>query len=141
MKVVPSEVEEVVVAAAGVLEVKVYAGQRCDSQYVKAAVVGNGNLDVASIRAHCEKHLVYYKRPETIHVLPSLSPTVSALGSYTAASVRARRNPRREFRRKWAVLGNPADQVRFGTHILILRFDRPTIAPHQGLRQHPAGPE
>lgn len=38
-----------------------------------------------------------------------------------------------EFRRKWAVLGNPADQVRFGTHILILRFDRPTIAPHQGL--------
>jgi|HubBroStandDraft_2_1064218.scaffolds.fasta_scaffold05416_2 mannosyltransferase len=38
-----------------------------------------------------------------------------------------------EFRRKWAVLGNPADQVRFGSHILVLRFDKPTIASQQSL--------
>jgi mannosyltransferase len=38
-----------------------------------------------------------------------------------------------EFRRKWAVLGNPADQVRFGTHILILRFDKPAITSQQSL--------
>ena len=33
-----------------------------------------------------------------------------------------------EFRRKWAILGNPVDQIRFGTHIVILRFDRRTVA-------------
>ncbi len=77
MKVVPSEVEEVIAAHADVLEVKVYAGQRGDSQYVKAAVVGKGKLDLAAIRAHCEKHLVYYKRPEKIQVLESLPRTPS----------------------------------------------------------------
>ncbi len=38
-----------------------------------------------------------------------------------------------EFRRKWAVLGDPADQIHFGSHILILRFDKPAMAPQQGL--------
>jgi hypothetical protein len=33
-----------------------------------------------------------------------------------------------EFRRKWAVLGDPVDQIRFGTHIFMLRFDRRTVA-------------
>jgi acyl-CoA synthetase (AMP-forming)/AMP-acid ligase II len=77
MKVIPSEVEEVIAAVTEVVEVKVYAGQRAKSQYVKAAVVGSRNLDLAAIRAHCEKHLVYYKRPETIHVLARLPRTPS----------------------------------------------------------------
>ncbi len=34
-----------------------------------------------------------------------------------------------QFRRKWAVLGNPDGQVRFGSHILILRFDNSVTAP------------
>lgn len=38
-----------------------------------------------------------------------------------------------EFQRKWAVLGQPAEQVRFGSHILILRFDKTTIAPQRSL--------
>lgn len=77
MKVVPSEVEEVIGAVAGVVEVKVYAGQRADTQYVKAAVVGAADLDLAAIRAHCEKQLVYYKRPEKYYVLQQLPRTPS----------------------------------------------------------------
>ena len=44
-----------------------------------------------------------------------------------------------EFRRKWAVLGQPADQIRFGTHILILRFDRSTTVPQQSFSSARAG--
>jgi acyl-coenzyme A synthetase/AMP-(fatty) acid ligase len=77
MKVVPSEVEEVICAMPDVVEVKVYAGQRGDSQCVKAAVVGKGKIDAAAIRAHCEKHLVYYKRPEKINFLEKLPRTPS----------------------------------------------------------------
>jgi acyl-CoA synthetase (AMP-forming)/AMP-acid ligase II len=65
LKVIPCEVEEVVGALPGVLEVKVYAGQRRNgSQFIKAAVVSETPLDLAAIRSHCEAHLVYYKRPE-----------------------------------------------------------------------------
>jgi long-chain acyl-CoA synthetase len=72
MKVVPSEVEAVISALAGVAEVKVYAGRRRNAtQFVKAAIVAPG-LDPARIRAHCEGHLVYYKRPESIALLPAL---------------------------------------------------------------------
>ena len=39
-----------------------------------------------------------------------------------------------EFRRKWAVLGDPAAQVRFGTHLLILRFDKSTMPPQQSVK-------
>jgi long-chain acyl-CoA synthetase len=77
MKIIPSEVEEVIAAMADVIEVKVYAGQRSDSQYVKASIVGNGSLNAAAVRAHCEKHLVYYKRPEIIHMVESLPRTPS----------------------------------------------------------------
>jgi long-chain acyl-CoA synthetase len=67
LKVIPSEVEEVIASIPGVVEVKVYAGSRkSGGQFIKAAVVFEENLDVQLIRAHCERHLVYYKRPERI---------------------------------------------------------------------------
>jgi len=67
LKVIPCEVEEVIAAVPGVLEVKVYAGhRRHGGQFVKAAVVTEPHVDAATIRAHCETNLVYYKRPERI---------------------------------------------------------------------------
>lgn len=73
LKVVPSEVEEVIAALPGVAEVKVYPGQHASGvQFVKAAVVVEGGLDVSDLRAHCEENLVYYKRPERIHLLEAL---------------------------------------------------------------------
>jgi acyl-coenzyme A synthetase/AMP-(fatty) acid ligase len=73
LKVIPSEVEEVIAAVAGVLEVKVYAGTRkSGGQFIKAAVVTEPHVDVETIRAACQRHLVYYKRPERIISLDSL---------------------------------------------------------------------
>lgn len=73
LKVIPSEVEEVIAAIPGVVEVKVYAGSRkSGGQFIKAAVVLEDNLDIQAIRAHCERHLVYYKRPERILPLATL---------------------------------------------------------------------
>jgi acyl-CoA synthetase (AMP-forming)/AMP-acid ligase II len=73
LKVIPSEVEEVIATLPGVVEVKVYAGTRkSGGQFVKAAVVGEGDVDVQAIRAHCERNLVYYKRPERILPLAAL---------------------------------------------------------------------
>ena len=72
MKVVPNEVEEVIAALPGVQNVKVYAGSgRNGEQFIKAAIVaGRGPtakpLDAATVRAHCQKHLVYFKRPTAI---------------------------------------------------------------------------
>ena len=65
MKVVPSEVEEVIASLPGVSEVMVYAGRhRSGSQFVKAAVVSTNGLQTPELRSHCEQNLVYYKRPE-----------------------------------------------------------------------------
>jgi acyl-CoA synthetase (AMP-forming)/AMP-acid ligase II len=73
LKVIPIEVEEVIAAMPGVLEVKVYAGRRASGgQFIKAAVVVEAGFDPATIRAHCEKNLVYYKRPERILPLDAL---------------------------------------------------------------------
>jgi acyl-CoA synthetase (AMP-forming)/AMP-acid ligase II len=73
LKVIPSEVEEVISAVTGVLEVKVYAGVRkSGGQFIKAAVVAESGVDVQTIRAHCERNLVYYKRPERILPLDAL---------------------------------------------------------------------
>ena len=67
LKVIPFEVEEAIAALPGVVEVKVYGGQRRNgSQFVKAAVVTEANIDPTTIRRHCETNLVYYKRPERI---------------------------------------------------------------------------
>jgi len=77
MKGVPSEVEEVIRQLPEVREVKVYAGQNVSgSQFVKAAIVAPG-LAVPQIRAHCEKHLVYYKRPDAVLLLDTLPKTPS----------------------------------------------------------------
>ncbi|MEX0679053.1 MAG: class I adenylate-forming enzyme family protein [Pirellulales bacterium] len=73
LKVIPSEVEEVIASVAGVLEVKVYAGtHKSGGQFIKAAVVTEPNVDVQTIRAACERNLVYYKRPERIIPLDRL---------------------------------------------------------------------
>jgi acyl-coenzyme A synthetase/AMP-(fatty) acid ligase len=67
LKVIPLEVEETIATLPGVVEVKVYAGQRRNgSQFVKAAVVTDSNVDTTTIRSHCKANLVYYKRPERI---------------------------------------------------------------------------
>jgi long-chain acyl-CoA synthetase len=76
MKVVPSEVEEVIVSLPGVREVKVYAGRRQGSQFVKAAVVAEG-LDRSHLDEHCRQQLVYYKRPEEIAMLAALPKSPS----------------------------------------------------------------
>jgi hypothetical protein len=63
------------------------------------------------------------------------SPLLVADGERTwviyGSAGQSTQEPEEEFRRKWAVLGTPADQIRFGTHILILRFDKPAMAPQQ----------
>ena len=67
LKVLPLEVEEVIGSLPGVLDVKVYAGRRrSGGQFIKAAVVTESHVDSAAIRSHCERNLVYYKRPERI---------------------------------------------------------------------------
>lgn len=73
LKVLPLEVEEVIAALPGVVEVKVYAGKRrSGGQFIKAAVVADPRTDAAAIRAHCERNLVYYKRPERIIPIAAL---------------------------------------------------------------------
>ena len=73
MKVVPSEVEEVIATLSGVREVKVYAGtHRSGSEVVKAAVAADGAVDAAQIREHCELNLAPYKRPQVIQLIEAL---------------------------------------------------------------------
>jgi acyl-CoA synthetase (AMP-forming)/AMP-acid ligase II len=73
MKVVPSDVEEVITSFPGVVDVKVYSGRtRHGSPYVKAAVVADEGVDIDQIRSHCEKQLVYYERPSQIILVDSL---------------------------------------------------------------------
>ena len=73
MKVVPSEVEEIISMLPGVQSVKVYAGnRRHGAQFVKAAIVADAGLDAAAVRAHCERHLVYFKRPDAILFVDAL---------------------------------------------------------------------
>jgi acyl-CoA synthetase (AMP-forming)/AMP-acid ligase II len=68
-----SEVEEVIAELPGVLEVKVYAGEHpWGSQMVKAAVCVQGNVSESDIRAHCDRELVDYKRPQVIALVDAL---------------------------------------------------------------------
>ena len=69
----PCEVEEAITQLPGVVEVKVYAGEHSwGTQIVKAAVAVQGDITEADLRAHCEQHLVYYKRPQMITLVPAL---------------------------------------------------------------------
>jgi acyl-CoA synthetase (AMP-forming)/AMP-acid ligase II len=73
MKVVPSEVEEVIGALPGVREVKVYGAiHRSGSEIVKAAVAADADVDMAAIRKHCDAQLAPYKRPQMIHLVEAL---------------------------------------------------------------------
>ena len=73
LRVVPCEVEEAITQLPGVVEVKVYAGEHSwGTQIVKAAVAVQGDITEADLRAHCEQHLVYYKRPQMITLVPAL---------------------------------------------------------------------
>ncbi len=76
MKVLPSEVEEVIASLAGVAEVKVYSGKsQAGAHHVRAVVVAGEGIDVDRIKAHCEEHLVYYKRPSRITLMEALPRT------------------------------------------------------------------
>ena len=76
LKVVPCEVEEAITRLPGVREVKVYAGEhRSGTQVVKAAVAVEDGVSEADIRAHCEQHLVYYKRPQIVTLVGTLPRT------------------------------------------------------------------
>ena len=76
LKVVPCEVEEAIVQLPGVREVKVYAGEhRSGTQIVKAAVAVDEGLTAFEIRAHCERQLVYYKRPQVVTIVDALPRT------------------------------------------------------------------
>lgn len=73
MKVVPSEVEEVIGTLPGVREVKAYAGtHRNGSDILQVAVAANRTVDVGAVRSHCEAHLAPYKRPQVIHFVDAL---------------------------------------------------------------------
>ncbi len=72
-KVLPREVEEVIALLPQVVEVKVYsATNRLGWNSVKAAVAATGGITAAHVRAHCEEHLVPYKRPAQISMLERL---------------------------------------------------------------------
>ncbi len=76
LKVVPCEVEEAILTLPAVREVKVYAGEhRSGTQVVMAAVAGDASLSAADLRAHCERNLVYYKRPQVITLVDALPRT------------------------------------------------------------------
>lgn len=79
LKVVPSEVEDVITAFPGVVDVKVYAGEhRSGSEIVQAAVAGPESLDLTALREYCERELAPFKRPTRFHRLEQLPR--SALG-------------------------------------------------------------
>lgn len=76
LKVVPCEVEEAITSLAGVVEVRVYAGEhRSGTQIVKAAVAVGDGMTAADVRAHCEQTLVYYKRPQVVTLVDRLPRT------------------------------------------------------------------
>ena len=78
MKVVPSEVEEVIMCLPQVQEVKVYAGSSpAGMQFVKVAVVAHGTIEAVDVRAHCAEHLIYYKRPSVVLMVDELPKTPS----------------------------------------------------------------
>lgn len=76
MKVIPSEVESVLLTLAKIGEVKVYSRQhRSGAEAVQAAIVvddSGGGPTEEQIRFHCEQNLVYYKRPTVITFLEAL---------------------------------------------------------------------
>lgn len=76
MKVVPCEIEEVIRELSGVREVRVYAQtHHSGSQVVKAAVALDAGTSEDDIYAHCQRQLVYYKRPQLVVRVDALPRT------------------------------------------------------------------
>ena len=72
MKVLPREVEEIILSLKGVREVKVFGHKnQSGSHQLRAAIVVEGR-SVEDIRAHCKQQLVYYKQPSKIIMVPAL---------------------------------------------------------------------
>lgn len=70
-KVVPCEVEDVILGLSGGRESMVYAGEHVSgTQVVKASVAVEPPLAAAEVRAHCARHLVHSKRPQVVETLP-----------------------------------------------------------------------
>jgi acyl-CoA synthetase (AMP-forming)/AMP-acid ligase II len=76
-KVIPREVEEIILMLPQVKEVKVYAGRHLGPDVMEAAVVCHEPVSEALIIKHCEKHLVGYKCPTAIRFVESLPRTAS----------------------------------------------------------------
>ncbi len=73
LKVVPSDVEEVLAQYPGMKECKVYAGNGITgNQFVKAAVVTEGAFDEAKLRQYCGEQLAFYKQPVKFFRLDAL---------------------------------------------------------------------
>ena len=72
MKVLPREVEEVILALKGVREVKVFGHKnQSGSSQLRAAIVAD-DLSPEEIRDHCRQQLVYYKQPSKIKIIAEL---------------------------------------------------------------------
>jgi acyl-coenzyme A synthetase/AMP-(fatty) acid ligase len=76
-KVIPREVEEIILMLPQVEEVKVYAARHLGPDVVAAAVVCHEPVSEAQIIEHCEKHLVSYKCPTAVRFLERLPRTAS----------------------------------------------------------------
>jgi acyl-CoA synthetase (AMP-forming)/AMP-acid ligase II len=77
LKVIPTEVEDVIRLMPGVEDVKVYTGvDATDTQQVKAAIVSS-EVSVREVQMHCARHLAPFKRPSAIAMLDALPRTPS----------------------------------------------------------------
>ncbi len=73
LKVVPSDVEEVLAAYPGVKECKVYAGNGLTgNQFVKVAIVADRLFEEIKLRQYCSQQLAFYKQPVKIFWLDAL---------------------------------------------------------------------
>ena len=78
MKVLPAEVEQVLIEHPAIVEAKVYAGEhRSGSAIVKAAVVTDGPTTAADLIEHCRANLAEYKVPQIVQELERLPKTPS----------------------------------------------------------------
>jgi len=76
-KVIPREVEEIILMLPQVEDVKVYAGRHLGPDIVEAAVVCHEPVSEAQIIKHCEQHLVSYKCPTAVRFVAALPRTAS----------------------------------------------------------------
>ena len=87
-KAFPAEIEEVVKRLAGVREAGAVGvpDERTGEAVALFVVVDDPALTVAHVRAHCEQHLVAYKRPRHIEFRPALP--MSSIGKVLRRELR-----------------------------------------------------